>query len=283
MIRRAKFLAVTAGAAAVVLGGAGAALAVTAAPATGSVVYHGCEGGTAGRIIWDVYSNGTVPSCNGRGEWKFAFNAAGPQGPQGAQGAQGPQGPQGPPGASGATGPVSEVDNGAEFAVSSSQTLADTSAQGATYADAGSITQVGTVGNLSASALAFSGKGPLAENIWIGDGPQASVPGVYSLKGGADFCYGLGTNVSSGGQPAAFQMQSDCGSYAGKTLTAAQIAADFPANLAAYAWVGVVFTGANAAGVAPATISSVGSHKVNMIAGVLDNGGVLTPYTSPAS
>lgn len=271
MTRRIQVLA-TAAAAAIVLGGATAAAAAAAAPAARPVVYHGCESGQHGRVIYDVYADGHQPRCP-RGAWPIAWNARGPQG------ARGPRGPQGPAGTAAAAGPVAEVDNGAEFAVSGSPVLADTSAKGATYADAGSVTSAGTVGHLNAAALAFTGTGPLAENIWIGDGPQASVPGIYPLKGGADFCYGLGTQVTSG-QPAAFQMQSGCGTYAGATLTIAQIAADFPAGLQAYAWVGVVSSGS---AVPAATITSIGGRKVSLTAGVLASGGVLTPYTSPAS
>lgn len=71
---------------------------------------------------------------------------------------------------------------------------------------------LGPVYGLSSSAIAFTGSAgfPLTENIWIGDGPQASTPGTYKLSS-IDFCYGIGANADSSGQPQDFQMQSGCG------------------------------------------------------------------------
>jgi hypothetical protein len=176
-----------------------------------------------------------------------------------------------------ASGVFTEVDNGAQFALSPSPDLADTSATGATYSDAGAVVNVGTVHSLRAASIAYSGSPSLLENIWIGDGAQASTPGIYPLSAGADFCYGLGQDYSHGA-PASFSMQSDCGTYAGQTLTLAQIVTDFPGVLEAYAWVGVTSSGG---AVSSASITSVGGNRVGLDAGVLANSnGSLTPYVS---
>jgi hypothetical protein len=197
----------------------------------------------------------------------------------GATGKTGPQGPaglQGPPGTYGNL--FTEVDNGAEYTVSPSPNLADASAAGATYADAGVVYDLGPVAGLSSSAIAFTGSpgSSLTENIWIGDGPQASTPGTYKLSS-VDFCYGIGANANSNGQPQDFQMQSDCGQYAGQTLTLSEIRNDFPSELEAYAWVGAVSTGS---AVTMESIDSIDGHGIGLIAGILDSGGVLTPYVS---
>ncbi len=256
MIRK-TVIAVASGA--VILAGGAAAVAATTSSSSG-VTYHGCERTSNNRQIFDVYST-KIPKCPS-GAWQITFNQ------------QGRTGPAGPQGASGASAPVSEVDNGAEFATSTSPNLADTSASGATYADAGAIQDIGTIGNLTSSALAFTGGSGLAENLWIGDGPQASTPGIYKLSD-VDFCYGLGTSNDT-----AFQMQSGCGPYAGTTLTVSEIAADFPGNLEAYAWVGVVSSGSAVSGT---TISTIDGKTLNLTAGVLASGGVVTPYVSAGS
>jgi hypothetical protein len=247
---------IAAAAGAVVLAGGAAAVAATTSSG-GGATYHGCERTSNNREIFDVYSTKT-PKCPS-GAWQITFNQKGQTGPQGA---------------SGASAPVSEVDNGAEFATSTSPSLGDTSASAATYADAGALQDIGTVGQLSAAALAFTGGSGLAENIWIGDGPEASTPGIYKLSD-VDFCYGLGASGDT-----SFQMQSGCGTYAGQTLSVSQIAADFPASLEAYAWVGVVSSGS---AVPATTVSTIDGKTVNLSVGIGASGSVLTPYVSPSS
>ena len=92
MIR--KTLIATA-AAVTVLGGTATALAVTTG-SSGKIVFNGCEGGSQGRTVYDVFSNGTVPTCPS-GAWHVSWSQTGPQGPQG---------PAGPPGTSGASAPL---------------------------------------------------------------------------------------------------------------------------------------------------------------------------------
>jgi hypothetical protein len=122
---------------------------------------------------------------------------------------------------------------------------------------------IGSVGNLGSANTSYTYSGAkVSENIWIGNGPEASTPGIYSTATAADFCYGLGQNYTSG-VPANFYMTgSNCGSYAGQTLTAAQIAADFPSYTEAYEWVGVV-TGSGGAAPGTATIKTVNGQTIN--------------------
>ena len=72
-------------------------------------------------------------------------------------------------------------------------------------------------------------------------------------------------------------MQSDCGQYAGQTLTVKEISRDFPAELEAYAWVGVTSTGGT---VTTGSVDTIGGHNVGLLTGILSSGGVLTPYVS---
>jgi len=211
------------------------------------------------------------------------ISGTGPQGAQGAQGPQGPAGPQGPTGPEGAQGPAgpagasgasfyTEVDNGTEFSLSTNPSVADTSASGASYADAGVVVDVGQVGALTSTKIAYAGSSDLSENIWVGDGPQASTPGVYPLSS-VDFCYGLG----SGANPTSFYMTgSNCFGYAGQTLTLAEVAQDFPAALEAYAWVGVT----NSTTGLPATITAVGARTMDETVGIDTVGSQLLPYVS---
>jgi hypothetical protein len=249
---------------------ASASTANAGAPYTGKIVLCWSPGNHA-PTSW-IY-----PYTCSASQKEAVINGAGPAGPQGPKGAAGPAGAQGPAGLAGATGPqgpagpsgavpyLTEVDNGARYSVSSAASLGDTSAAGASYADAGVVVPVGTVGSLTQSAFAYAGTGSLAENIWIDDGPQASTPGTYQL-GSIDFCYGLGS-VSG------WQMQSGCGAYAGQTLTTAQVAADFPAQLGVSAWVGVTNGAASVSG----TVASVDGVAVGAKVGVAVSGSVLIP------
>jgi hypothetical protein len=252
---------------AAVLGGSAIALASAAGPgATSTKIITAC---TKNGVPEHFYTGTSEHGCP-KGQARVPWNQKGPQGATGETGATGPAGPQGPA----ATNDVfTEVDNGTEFAVSASPAVADTSKAGATYADAGVAVNVGTVADLSASKLAFTGSQGLVENLWIGNGAEASTPGIYSLSSGADFCYGDGQPSGS------FYMQGNCGSSLdGQTLTLAQIQSDFPGQLQAYAWVGVTSSGK---AVTPTQISTVDGQSIHLWAAVLANSdGSLTPYVN---
>lgn len=138
--------------------------------------------------------------------------------------------------ASAGTGGFSyEMDNGSVWQLSAtpaSLTGADTG-----YADAGVVVDVGPASAFS--GITVKGSGPLAVNVWIGDGPNAYTPGTHSLSSPAGFSYGFQQSNGS------FWMTS--GPYAGQTLTPAQIAADFAGD-ETYAWVGVVYSGTDVSG-----------------------------------
>jgi len=275
-------------------------------PKPGNYVMYGCIVGSS-HTLEDFYTTSSGFQGCPSGATVVAFNSTGPTGPKGATGAkgstgatgakgstgpkgatgsEGPQGPQGPAGA-GAVNWRAEVDNGAEFALSDSTSLADTSSATATYADAGVVVNIGQVGSLGSANTAYTYSGAkVEENIWIGDGPQASTPGIYSLSPSADFCYGLGQNYTSG-VPANFYMTgSNCGSYSGQTLTKAQIGADFAAGFSsateAYEWVGVV-TGSGGAAPGAATVKTVAGQTVNAGVSVTKLGtGALFSSVTPA-
>jgi hypothetical protein len=226
-----------------------------------------------------------TPGTNGT---DGATGPAGPQGPAGPAGATGPQGPAGPAGSSGSSGLFTEVDNGAQFSLSTSLNLGDTSAAGATYADAGVVQDIGTLNSLTQSSLGYAVSGEIslaAENLWIGDGPQASTPGVYPLSG-IDFCYGLGNATDT----AFYMTGANCDGTAGQTLTLAQIQAAFtpdsaaPYSIEAYAWVGITSSNANVGletDIEHLKVLSIDGHAVNEDVGIQNGSdGVLTPFVT---
>jgi hypothetical protein len=280
MMKKRTFAAVVAVPALFVGLGAGVAVAASGAPAAvplpkpGNYVIYACDAGSSRALVHAYTTPQGFQNSGGcpKGSFAVAFNSTGPAG---ARGPQGPAGPQGP----GAPAYLTEVDNGTEYALSGSPHLADTSKAGATYSDAGVVVDVGQTSALTELDISFAGtisSGTLDENIWVENGPQATTPGVYSLTGGADFCYGLGADYS-GGVPTSFEMQADCGAFAGQTLSLSQVAADFP-NLEAAVWVGVVSSG----GAVTADIDSVDFKSINVSAGVMaSSSGVLTPFVRP--
>ncbi|MFI5313621.1 MAG: hypothetical protein ACHQ06_05645 [Candidatus Dormibacteria bacterium] len=181
-----------------------------------------------------------------------------------------------------------EVDNGTEFALAHAP-LADTSNGVTSYADTGVVQDVGTVGSLTSSSIAYKGSastGTLLENIWIGDGAQASTPGIYPLSS-VDFCYGLGQNYSNGAPTEFYMTGAHCGSYSpavvpGSTLTLSQITSDFPATLEAYAWVGVTSNGSSTPS---GSVSRVGHQTVDATFGFISNpgDGTLTAFVRPGN
>jgi hypothetical protein len=268
--------AVAASAMAVCAGVASAAV-LTSAPTPGNYTLYGCISGSS-RALEHVYTSASAFKACPRGSTAVAFNSTGPQGPRGKTG------PQGPPGA-GAPAWRAEVDNGAEFSVADSPSLGDTSTTTATYSDAGVVVDIGPVAKLASANTAYAGSasgGTLAENIWIGDGPQASTPGIYPLSS-VDFCYGLGQQYSKSGVPANYYMTganctgTDGVNYAAAVLTPAQMAVDFPATAEAYEWVGVT----NATTPVSATIASVGGQHVNAKLGISkETSGALFSFVS---
>lgn len=250
------------------VGTGAAAYAATTSDSSTAVAgpYYMCVGSGSHQVtkIWGHGTNATCPSGKLLFRWK-------------AVGERGPRGPRGPAGVN-APSWRSEVDNGTEFALSNGA-VGDTSAPGATYADAGIVVDVGSTDNLTAAAFAYEGTATVAsldENVWIGNGPQASTPGIYPLDN-VDFCYGLGV----GSTPTTFQMNAGCGADAGQTLTIDQIKADFP-GLEAYAWVGV--TGPAEGGSVSGHVASAGGQAVNADFGVrVNDDTTLTAFVSPGA
>jgi hypothetical protein len=232
-----------------------------------------------------------------KGDKALSWNVAGPKGatgPAGKTGATGNAGPQGPAGATGNTGPqgpagisqakvMTEVNNGTEFTLSPAPDLADTSSSTSpSYADAGVVVNLGSLGSLTPASLDYTGGDGLIENIWIGDGPETSTPGTYPQSStgyplsSANFCYGKGGTAGYSG----FYMlgsSSACGSAYGETLSLAQIQSDFPSNLEAYAWLGVDSLTAQ-------TVQTVDGQTINATVGIEANSnGSWTPYVSVGS
>jgi len=165
-----------------------------------------------------------------------------------------------------------EADNGSTW------TLADRTRAGGRvnstgpaegYADAGVVVDLGP-------AADFTGVNPdgslnLAENIWITDGSQATVPGTHPLSSPANFDYGLG---ESGG----WYMTGKADAWNGKTLTDAQIRSDF-AGYQVWAWVGIDDSGTTEYGY----LTSVNGHRADAILGLEASGGNVTAYVLPFS
>jgi hypothetical protein len=256
--------------------GVASATVLTSAPKPGNYTLYGCISGSS-RTLEGVYTSASAFKACPRGSTAVAFNSTGPQGKRGPTGPAGVGAPQW----------RAEVDNGAEFSVSDSPNLADTSSTTATYSDAGVVVAVGPVGKLTSAGIAYKGTGPLAENVWIGDGPEAGTPGVYSFSSGAaDFCYGLGQSYNSSGVPTSFYMTgSNCigtngVNNLGDPLTLAEIAASFPANAEAYVWLGVV-TGSGGTAPGTATVKTVAGQTVNATVGVTkEKSGALFSFVS---
>ena len=177
--------------------------------------------------------------------------AQGPKGDTGATGAQGPIGPQGPQGDPGPRGPYgiiayAEVNNGSSWALSPMPlALPDANAG---YEDAGVVRDIGAVSSFT--GVAFTGSGPLTDEVWITDGSEAFSPGMHALSDGFDFTYGSDNGDGS------FHMMS--GSHAGQDLTVSQIQTDY-AGYEAYGWVGVTGDGTNSVS---GHISSIGGNPV---------------------
>jgi hypothetical protein len=277
-----KLITIAAAAAAVLGGGAFALASNASTPAAKSTVIKACENNKT-----HVLSVQTRPHTCGKGYTSVTWNQTGPQGATGAAGKTGATGPQGSAGAIGPQGPAgittntefTEVDNGSEWSLSSEPNLSDTSASGATYADAGVVLDLGQLSKLANSDLAYTGGTGLGENLWIGNGPQASTPAVNLFSAepnGADFCY-----LEYEGNNAYSPLDGNCSSYglSGDAVTLAQIQAAFSAApVEAYAWVGVSID--SNAGVSATSVTTIDGQNVNATVGIADDSGVLLPYVN---
>ena len=248
------------------VGTGAAAYAATASSGSTAVTgpYYMCVNSET-HAVTTIHGHGLHPSCKD-GKLLFRWKVVGERGPRGARGPAGADAPAW----------RSEVDNGAEFALSKGA-LGDTSAPAASYADAGVVVDLGSTDDLTADSFAYTGTvdaGSLNENVWIGNGPQASTPGVYSLED-VDFCYGLGSTAT----PTTFQMNAGCGADAGQTLDIDTIKAHYP-GLEAYAWVGVT----NQADTVNGHVDTAGGQAVNADFGVrVNDDTTLTAFVTPGA
>lgn len=164
-----------------------------------------------------------------------------------------------------------EVDNGTSWALVTPNGFSRVTLGGADkgYADAGVVVSLGPASQFN--GITADGSANLADNIWIVDGSQATTPGVHLLSAGVNFDYGLGVK---GG----WQMTGLKDAYNGKTLTAAQIRADFP-NDQILAWVGIDTS--SSTGDTYGFVTSVNNKRVTAILGLEAAAGVETAFVMP--
>ena len=146
-----------------------------------------------------------------------------------------------------------EFDNGVTWTLAKNTAAIHTTVAGAGYADAGVVVDLGPARDFT--DLSWAGSGPLAANIWLGDGSESSTPGTHNLADPVDFSYGpWGDTFWTGAQQS-------------HPVTAAQI--QTLGDTEVYAWVGVVFTGASVSG----SVTSVNGHAIgNRMMSLTDNG-----------
>lgn len=135
------------------------------------------------------------------------------------------------------------------------------------YADAGVVVDLGPAADFT--GITVTGSLNLAENVWITDGSEATVPGTHSLSTPANFDYGLG-------QAGGWYMTGKPDAYNGQVLTAAQIRTDF-AGYQVWAWVGIDNSGTTGYGY----VTSVNGHQADAILGIEEQGGNVTAYVLP--
>jgi hypothetical protein len=155
-----------------------------------------------------------------------------------------------------------EMDNGTTWTLTDSLALAHSTGPDVGYADAGVVVPLGSVRDFT--GIRATGSKNLAENIWIADGTQAYTPGTHPLSAGADFDYGF--------QQAGGYYMTD-GTYAGQTLTIAQLQTDFGRDQA-YAWVGIDDSGTTENGY----VTSVNGRPMYDILGLKSGRGDVTAY-----
>jgi hypothetical protein len=137
------------------------------------------------------------------------------------------------------------------------------------YADAGVVVDLGPAADFT--GIHLTGSLNLADNIWITDGSEATVPGTHALSAGVNFDYGLG---QSGG----WYMTGKKDSYNGQVLTAAQIRQDFAGDQI-WAWAGIDDSGTTSYGY----VTSVNGRQADAILGLEAQGGNVTAYVLPFS
>ena len=243
--------------------GSGTAYAVaSSAPAPTPLI--GCVTGSS-RTLEHVYTSPASFKGCPKGSIAVQSGATGPRGlagPRGAAGARGPQGPAGPAGAGGSAYRT-EVDNGTEWTLSPNPIAGDVSTAGATYADAGVVVDAGELNSqLTTGSFAYDAGSNVSENLWIGDGPEASVPGTHPLSDSADFFY---ASYQGNGM---FSVMAPGASGLSGTVSLAQIKAAYGNGggpVEAYIWAGVTSSGTD---VPPVTIHSVDGVTVNSEVGI---------------
>jgi hypothetical protein len=155
-----------------------------------------------------------------------------------------------------------EADNGTTWTLYSGQ-IGATTGSSAGYADAGEVVPLGTVASFA--GITAKGSANLAENIWITDGSEATVPGTHQLSTPVNFSYGF--------QETGDTYYMDSGAYAGQTLSLAQVKTDF-AGYDVLAWVGIDSSGTADNGY----ITSVNGKLVPAVLGILPIGGKVTAF-----
>jgi hypothetical protein len=153
-----------------------------------------------------------------------------------------------------------ETDNGTTWTLHPGQLGASTGTQ-AGYADVGEVVPLGSVATFG--GITATGSANLSENIWITDGSEATVPGTHQLSTPVNFSYGF--------QQPGDTYYMDSGSYAGQTLTLAQVKTDFAGHSVA-AWVGIDSAGTADNGY----IISVNGRPLPAVLGIVPSGGKVT-------
>ena len=155
-----------------------------------------------------------------------------------------------------------EADNGTTWTLYPGQLGASTGAS-VGYADAGEVVWLGPAASFG--GITAKGSANLAENIWITNGSEATVPGTHQLSAPVNFSYGF--------QQTGDTYYMDSGPYAGQTLTLAQVDTDF-AGSDVLAWVGIQSPGTAASGY----ITSVNGQLVPALLGIASSGGKVTAF-----
>jgi hypothetical protein len=151
-----------------------------------------------------------------------------------------------------------EVDNGTTWTLSNSPANLSAPAASATYGDAGVVVDLGPASAYSGAPVV--GSNNLAENIWLGDNPEASADGTHQLSDPVQFSYGPIDQTFWTGPQASKPSTVD---YI-RTL----------GNTEVYAWVGVVSNGTTSVS---GVVNSVnGQNTSHRAVSVTVKNGVLT-------
>jgi hypothetical protein len=157
-----------------------------------------------------------------------------------------------------------EFDNGSTWTLHKNTAALNTTYPIPGYSDAGIVVDLGPLSSLTGNGITVTGSG-VSDNIWISPGTtEANTPGTHSLSATVDFPYGFDNGNGT------FYMVT--GVYAGTSPTLAQLQTQYP-NAEAYAWVGVVYSGASVSG----SVSSVNGHATgNRTASFTNKSGTVT-------